>query len=352
MITLRVGGFFSGIGAHISACERLKDRTKFVYVFQCECDEKTAVAYNDLHGETLNLGDITQVDNIGGVNKIDILFWTPPCQDISKIGPGFGNKKNSGTRSALAFEIPRILKNTPEEDRPKYLVMEEVAYMLNKKYLGNFKNLIRELAKIGYNSNYGLMNAYDYGIPQNRNRCFMVSCYKSPAPNMPKPIPLDTNLGNYLDTGLIGESYYLTPDCIKWYQDHNKKLESRGIHYRFEPKDKQGIANTILTKEGNRTTSTYVIDGERVRRLTEAEALRLQGYTNEEVGRLLNITTKTGRRKHSKTAIYRYAGNSVCVTCFQSILTQILNDIERPKRTLDFWLDFTTKNYTPADVGK
>ena len=80
---IRVGGFFSGIGAHISACERLKDRATFEYVFQCEIDKKTAQASNDLHGPILNLGDITSVHDLNGPLAVDVLYWTPPCQDIS-----------------------------------------------------------------------------------------------------------------------------------------------------------------------------------------------------------------------------------------------------------------------------
>lgn len=76
---IRVGGFFSGIGSHISACERLKDRADFEYVFQCEFDQKTALAHDTIHGPILNLGDITTVHDIGGPLRVDILYWTPPC---------------------------------------------------------------------------------------------------------------------------------------------------------------------------------------------------------------------------------------------------------------------------------
>lgn len=113
---IRIGGFFSGIGSHISACERLRDRADFEYVFQCELDERTAQANNVLHGEIPNLGDITQVHDIGGPLAVDILYWTPPCQDISIIGQKAGNDKGSGTRSSLIYEVPRILAATAERE--------------------------------------------------------------------------------------------------------------------------------------------------------------------------------------------------------------------------------------------
>ena len=76
-MTIRIGGFFSGIGAHHSAADRLG--IDYRMVFQCEFDPPTARAYDTLHGETRNLGDITQVHDIGGENQVDVLFWTPPC---------------------------------------------------------------------------------------------------------------------------------------------------------------------------------------------------------------------------------------------------------------------------------
>lgn len=78
-MTVRVGGFFSGIGSHISACDRLRDRADFEYVFQCEFDQKTALAHDTIHGQIPNLGDITTVHDIGGTLRVDILYWTPPC---------------------------------------------------------------------------------------------------------------------------------------------------------------------------------------------------------------------------------------------------------------------------------
>lgn len=76
---IRIGGFFSGIGSHISACDRLRDRADFEYVFQCEFDPKTALAHDTIHGQIPNLGDITTVHDIGGPLRVDILYWTPPC---------------------------------------------------------------------------------------------------------------------------------------------------------------------------------------------------------------------------------------------------------------------------------
>ena len=120
MRTLRVGGMFSGIGAHHSAIDRImtdRDDIRFDVIFQCEFEPKTAKAYDVMHGTTKNLGDVCGVHDIGGDLAVDILYWTPPCQDISLAGKLKGNAEGSGTRSALAYEVPRILAATPERER-------------------------------------------------------------------------------------------------------------------------------------------------------------------------------------------------------------------------------------------
>ena len=140
MKVIRVGGMFSGIGAHHSALDRImaeRPDIRFDVVFQCDFDPKTAKAYDVIHGETKNLGDVTAVHDIGGDLAVDVLYWTPPCQDISLAGKLAGNAEGSGTRSALAFEVPRIIANTPERERPKYLVFEEVPMMISSKQVAS-----------------------------------------------------------------------------------------------------------------------------------------------------------------------------------------------------------------------
>lgn len=219
MRTIRIGGFFSGIGAHHSAVNRIaaqRPDLDFKVVFQCEIDDKTATAYNLMHGEIRNLKDVTQVNDIGGDLAVDILYWTPPCQDISLANnKRQGNKSGSGTRSSLAFEVPRILANTPEREKPRYLVFEEVPMMISKDYISNFKELIRVLSSLGYTSNYGVLNACDYGVAQNRKRCFMISKLHGAAPKLPKPIPLTRCLKDYLESEPVDSCYYLSDERIQ-----------------------------------------------------------------------------------------------------------------------------------------
>lgn len=262
MQTVRIGGFFSGIGAHHSAVDRIaatRHDLSFKVVFQCEIDEKTATAYDLMHGETLNLKDVTQVNDIGGNLAVDILFWTPPCQDISLANNNrLGNKSGSGTRSSLAFEVPRILANTPERERPRYLVFEEVPMMVSKDYISNFKEIIRTLSALGYTSNYGIMNACDYGIAQNRKRCFMVSKLNGPAPKLPRPIPLNKCLRDYLEPEPVDKCYYLSAERVQGMIWQSEKEKERDNGFSFHPSDGETIAKTITTRAGGRKTDNYL----------------------------------------------------------------------------------------------
>lgn len=261
MSPIRVGGVFSGIGAHVSACDRLDpEGTKFKHVFQCEFDPKTESAFNIIHNNhnpIINLGDIRNVENIGGPLQVDILFWTPPCQDISLAGRQAGNEKGSGTRSSLAFEVPRIIKATKEDERPKYLIMEEVPTMISKKFINNFNELLDELSILGYWHSYGIMNAADYGVAQSRKRCFVISKLGSPAPELPKPKPLFKCLKDYLEPEPVAEHYYLSEDRLKGLIWSNQKEEENGNNFRFSPTEGGGTAHSITSRAGSRKTDNF-----------------------------------------------------------------------------------------------
>lgn len=259
---IRIGGFFSGIGAHHSAIERIGAARKdieFKVVFQCEWDPKTALAYDVMHGPTLNLGDVAMVTDISGELAVDILYWTPPCQDISLAGRMEGNAEGSETRSSLAFEVPRILANTPPEDRPKYLVFEEVPTMISKRFHSNFKAILRRLEALGYRHTYGIMNAADYGVAQSRKRCFMISKLGATPPALPRPIPLKKCLRDYLEPEPVAEKYYLSEERIKGLIWSNQKEESAGRGFRFQPTDGGGIAHSITSHAGGRKTDNFII---------------------------------------------------------------------------------------------
>lgn len=257
---IRVGGFFSGIGSHLSACKRLASEADWEFVFQCEADDRTAQASDLIHGPLRNLGDIQTVHDIGGDLAVDLLVFTPPCQDISvaSAGRAQGNTKGTGTRSALVWEVPRILANTPKEERPRYLVMEEVPTMI-KRYEKNFRLLLDELAELGYYHRWGIINAVDCGIAQHRERAFLVSKLGGEPPQFPTPIPLTTCMADYLEPEPVADNYYLSAERKRGLVWSNQKEEEAGRGFRFRPLYPTDIAHTISTRGGGRKTDNFLV---------------------------------------------------------------------------------------------
>lgn len=222
MKKIRVIELFAGYGSQHLALKRLKrDYPEFEYevVAFCEIDDNAIKAYHALHGDHIpNLGDITQV-NPSDVPDCDLMTWSFPCQSISSAGLQHGLAEGSGTRSSLCWNAMRIF----EAKRPKYLLMENVSALVSDKFIGDFNLLQSSLQKIGYTNFTQLMNAKDYGVPQNRLRVFMVSVLDcSQAYYFPKPFPLEKRLKDVLETN-VPERYYLSQERLAGLKLCNEK---------------------------------------------------------------------------------------------------------------------------------
>ena len=215
MKPLRVIELFSGVGAQRMAFNIVSERTglKFDFVAQCEIDKYAVKSYNAIHGETPNLGDITKVETLP---ECDILTWSFPCQSLSMAGKKEGMKEGTETESSLAWEVIRLLKCS---HRPEWLVMENVPAITYKGNIKDFNQIIKALGNLGYINRYGIFNATDYGVAQDRDRCMMVSHLGGAIPDFPKPI--------------------------------------------LDPVPLDGISKTITTKS-ERKTGTYVLERERM----------------------------------------------------------------------------------------
>lgn len=144
---------------------------EYQLVGYCEIDKYAANAYSQIHGvsEELNLCDVTKVNTIL-MDDVDLITYGFPCQDISAAGKqrGFEDKDGNRTRSGLFFEALRII----EETRPLYAIAENVKALTSKKFEKEFKTVLDSLNDAGYNNYWAVLNAKDYGIPQNRERVF------------------------------------------------------------------------------------------------------------------------------------------------------------------------------------
>lgn len=256
---LRVIELFAGIGAQASALERLG--IPFTATV-CEIDERAYRGYCAIHGETPNLGDITKVEHLP---PCDLLTYSFPCQDLSLAGDRKGMAEGSGTRSSLLWEVERLLTDMKERDcLPEILVMENVDAILNTGNMGHLNRFIIRLNDLGYESSYATLNAKDFGIPQNRNRCFMVSSLHKGHFVFPKGFDLKTSLNDYLEAH-ADACYYLSEERIRNMELHRKKHEAKGDGFGWSPKDPTGtgererIANCILT-DPSKPSCTFIIE--------------------------------------------------------------------------------------------
>ena len=134
-----------------------------------------------------------------------------PCQDFSLAGNQAGGDQGSGTRSSLMYETIRIIKKL----KPKYVIWENVKNLLSSKHVHNFNAYIYMLEELGYKSYYQVLNAKNYGIPQNRERVFTVSIRADvdTGYTFPTPIPLELKLKDMLEDS-VDEKYYLQEEVI------------------------------------------------------------------------------------------------------------------------------------------
>lgn len=166
---LRIMECFGGIGACSKALERLGiDYEIADYV---EIDKYAVASFNAMHNTNFEPQDIcTWNKDI----EVDLIMHGSPCQDFSLAGKQAGGDKDSGTRSSLMYETIRIV----EKLKPKYVIWENVKNLLSKKHIHNFNAYLETMEQLGYVNYYQVLNAKDYGIPQNRERVFTISIRK------------------------------------------------------------------------------------------------------------------------------------------------------------------------------
>lgn len=205
MNKLKVLELFGGIGACSKALEKLGiDYEIADYV---EIDKYAVKSFNAIHNTNFEPQDITTWDKD---IEVDLIMHGSPCQDFSLAGKQAGGDEGSGTRSSLMYETIRIV----EKLKPKYVIWENVKNLLSKKHRHNFDSYLKAMEQLGYKNYYQVLNAKDYGIPQNRERVFTVSILDGSDYEFPKPIPLKLKLKDMLEEN-VDEKYYLDDDKIE-----------------------------------------------------------------------------------------------------------------------------------------
>ena len=212
---LNVITLFSGYDSQALALNRLG--IPYDLAAWCEIDRHAITAHNALFPQwkDRNLGDVSRVDwaewHSRHPQPIDLLTYSSPCQDFSSAGLQRGGEEGSGTRSGLLWETERAVR----ELRPRHLVFENVGGLVSDKFIDLFNRWQARLNGYGYTNFQQLMNAKDYGVPQNRLRIFMVSILDCPrAYYFPKPFPLTRRLKDVLEQN-VPERYYLKDEQVQ-----------------------------------------------------------------------------------------------------------------------------------------
>lgn len=271
---MKLLSLFSGIGAF----EKALDKLNIGYELEgfSEIDKPAIKSYCAIHSveETKNLGDITKIDENALSKDIDLITYGFPCQDISLAGKqkGLFNADGTQTRSGLFFEALRIIEST----QPKIAIAENVKNLTSKKFSEQFKIVLDSLAEAGYNNYWQVLNAKDYGIPQNRERVFIISVRKDIDTgifNFPNPFPLNLRLKDMLED-TVDEKYYISDSKIAKIINSNFMQEKTRIQFgnvcgtllARDYKDPKcvPVESKVIVREATRTGFAEAFEGDSI----------------------------------------------------------------------------------------
>ncbi|HCS11177.1 MAG TPA: DNA (cytosine-5-)-methyltransferase [Clostridiales bacterium] len=316
---------FAGIGGMRLAFQNIGGKC----VFSSEWDKYAQITYEKNFGE-VPFGDITKIDE-KDIPEHDILVAGFPCQAFSIAGKrgGFDD-----TRGTLFFDVARILK----EKKPKAFFLENVKGLINHdkgRTLKVILNTLREDLDY-YVPEPQIINAKDFGVPQNRERIFIVGFNKNLKIDefkYPNPINKEVNINDIIEDKPVSVKYYLSTQYLNTLEEHKKRHEMKGNGFGYEIISKDGIANAIvvggmgrernLIIDGRLTDFTPVthikgvVNRDGIRRMTPREWARLQGFPDEFI---IDV---------SDAQAYKQFGNSVAVPAVQATAKGVVKKILR-----------------------
>lgn len=292
---IKLFSLFSGIGAFEKALSRLN--IKYELVGFSEIDKFAVKSYCAIHNitEDKNYGDITKIDE-KELPDFDIMTWGFPCQDISIAGKMEGIKEGK-TRSGLYYEGYRILK----EKLPKYSIIENVKNLTSKRFEKEFKSILEDIKKLGYTNYWQVLNAKDYGIPQNRERVFIISIRNDVDNNkfqFPQKQDLKLKLKDILEEQ-VEEKYYLSENAIgKLIEINNSEIKEK---------------SSILIKDGSKVGYTKANVGDSIN-YSYLNNLKKRGRVGKGVAQTI-LTTPT-------IAVLEKTNKPICLNKQESLSTQ------------------------------
>lgn len=276
---------FAGIGSQAKSLERLQKEFgfKFEHYRVIEFDKYAIASYNAINNTNFETSDITKIHaadlGIIETDKYDyIMTYSFPCQDLSLAGKRRGMDKNSGTRSGLLWEVERILDEIVSNngELPQILLMENVPQVISSQNMDNFHLWQKKLEDLGYSNYVSLLNAKDYGIPQNRNRCFMISILGQYNYSFHKPFELKLKLKDMLEDE-VDKRYYLSSEKIE-YMRHTAYVSSsfdRVVH------NEDGVCSTLCARDYKDPKCVEIKENKLANKRKLCDKMLEQGNLNE-----------------------------------------------------------------------
>ena len=297
---IKVIELFSGIGAQRKALDNLGIPHEVIGI--SEIDKYALQSYEAIYGETQNFGDIRQIEHLP---YADLWTYSSPCQDISVAGKQKG--LSGGTRSGLLYEVGRLLEVAASENTlPKYLLLENVRNLVSNRFFNEFSGWLNFLNHLGYETSWKVLNAKEYGTPQNRERVYGISIRKDLKQKFtfPDKVELTTKLSDLLEED-VDEKYYVP----------YKKVEKL-IGY-LQNKE---ISNTIRVAGRSAYDKKHNWDCVAVREGTK------KGYSEACEGDSINISFPTSTTRRGRVG--KQVAQTLTTSPNQVVLNQVGNFLE------------------------
>lgn len=297
---------FAGIGGIRRAFDEYGE-----CVFSSEIDKYASISYEANYGEKPH-GDITKID-AEEIPTHDILLAGFPCQAFSIAGKREGFMDTRGT---LFFEVERILKF----HKPKAFLLENVKGLTNHDKGRTFKTMKKSLENLGYNLSYRILNAKDFGLPQNRERIYIVGFRFENNFEFPEPLGQKTKLGDILfDNKLIEDKYTISDKLWEGHQRRKKMHKKKGNGFGYKLYNRNSEYTSTISARYNKDGSEILIKQymKNPRKITPREGLRLQGFPES-----FKIAV-------SDAQMYKQIGNSVPTKVIEYIAEKMILELEK-----------------------
>jgi DNA (cytosine-5)-methyltransferase 1 len=358
MRKIRVGSDFSGVGAFNQALNRLK--IEYEEVYSCDWDKYARQTFIANYGEPKYYPKDVYEREIPN-ESLDIYMTSPPCQAFSLAGKRLGKNDEKG-RGILFFNSLEFI----EKNRPRFFIFENVKGLLSDDSGNTFNEWINYLGgksvngsgvlfsfqdSIPYHIYWKVLNAKDYGVPQNRERVFIIGIRDDKDNNFtfPPEEPLKKRLKDILKSE-VDKKYYLSEKMIEGFTKHSERHKEKGTGFTFEPKNENDIANCLRANAALCPTDNTIIVGDlnkggqrglvydieskvmsclsatdykqpkqimesKIRKLTPIECFRLMDFPDS----LVENARKSGV---SDSQLYKQAGNSIVVAVLEKIINR------------------------------